>query len=232
MVGNDNPRGSTVYYQDDFVTLYLGDCLTHTQWLDGDVLVTDPPYGISYSPNKGGYKGKGSQTRLPKIIANDSTTEIRDEVLELWGERPAVVFGSWRMPRPPRTRHRLIWHKQGQAPGPANAPFMAQDEEIYIWGDGFVSTSPPMRSVITTTEARSVEVAKIGHPTPKPVGLMERLIERCPPGIIVDPFAGSGATLVAARNLGRKAIGVELEAKYCDLIVDRLSQQAFQFELV
>lgn len=67
------------------------------------------------------------------------------------------------------------------------------------------------------------------HPTPKPIGLMERLIEKTV-GTIADPFAGSGATLVAARNLGRKVIGVELEEKYCEIIARRLSQQAFNFE--
>jgi site-specific DNA-methyltransferase (adenine-specific) len=104
---------------------------------------------------------------------------------------------------------------------------MTQDEEIYILGKGFVSTSPPLRSVITTKENRSTEVSRLGHPTPKPVGLMETLINRCPSGVIADPFAGSGSTLIAARNLRRQAIGVELEEKYCELIANRLSQEAF-----
>lgn len=219
------------YYQDDLVTLYHGDCLEVTEWLEADVLVTDPPYGIAWDSKITSYRKTLPKTiSTPDLIANDHSIEARDSALVLWGSKPAVVFGSWKMPRPPQTKHRLIWHKRGQAPGPANAAFMIQDEEIYVWGDGFKKTSPPMRSVITTNESRSSEVRKVGHPTPKPIALMEKLIERCPEGVIADPFAGSGATLLAARNLGRQSVGIELEEKYCELIARRLQQQVFNFE--
>lgn len=215
------------YYQDNFVTLYHGDCLEITDWLSADVLVTDPPYGISW---KGVTSGVNAGYEKHKNgIVGDADLHFRDQVLDLWGNKPAIVFGSWKKPRPEKTQHRLIWHKAGMPPGALNAPFMTQDEEIYVLGQGFISTSPPMRSVIVTNEHRPQEVARIGHPTPKPIGLMELLIERCPEGLIADPFAGSGSTLVAARNLGRKAIGVEFEEKYCELIAKRLSQQTFDF---
>lgn len=227
-MGNDNTGRPRPYYQDDFVTLYLGDCLEITAWLQADVLVTDPPYGIEWKGITTGVN-KGYEKHKAGIRA-DFDTQARDDVLELWGDRPAIVFGTWKKERPKKTVHRLIWHKAGMPPGPLNAAFMTQDEEIYILGSGFIKTSPPVRSVIATSEHRSSEVKKIGHPTPKPLDLMELLVSRCPPGIIADPFAGSGATLIAARNLGRQAIGVEYKKEYCDIIVDRLNQQAFQFE--
>ena len=221
---------SEPYYQDDLVTLFHGDCLEVAEWLAADVLVTDPPYGIAWTAHTGGYKGKGSQTEIRNAVSGDNSTEVRDAVLAAWGEqRSAIVFGTWRVQRPDKAQHRLIWHKKGHAPGPANMPFMSNDEEIYILGNGFRPSSPPLRSVITTQEARSVEVNRIGHPTPKPIGLMEILLDRCPAGVVADPFAGSGSTLIAARNLGRPSIGVELEERYCELIAKRLSQQAFDF---
>jgi DNA modification methylase len=68
------------------------------------------------------------------------------------------------------------------------------------------------------------QVARVGHPTPKPVALMERLIAKCPPGVVADPFAGSGSALLAARANGRQAIGVEIEERYCEIAANRLCQ--------
>ena len=75
------------YYQDDLVTLYHGDCLEHLDVLDqADVMVTDPPYGIDWSPAKGGYRGKGSQTVIKSAIKNDRNLVARDAALAAWGK--------------------------------------------------------------------------------------------------------------------------------------------------
>lgn len=215
------------YYADEHVTLYLGDAREQLAWLDADVLVTDPPYGIAWEQG-GLHRIRKIRDAAEQSIVGDEDVLARDEILAYWGtERPAVVFGTWRMPRPPRTTHRLIWHKAGRKPGVAPAAWFPTDEEIYLIGAGWVGR--PTGTVITTTEARDRQPTLIGHPTPKPVGLMERLIEKSPPGIIADPFAGAGATLIAARNLGRHAIGVEIDERHCETIARRLSQQAFDF---
>ena len=225
----------SVYYEDDHVRLYHGDCLTETAWLEADVLVTDPPYGVRHKKKIGAYRKRGhkqDQVRVRNVITADDSTAVRDEALALWGSRPALVFGSWRAPRPAGTNNRLIWHKAGSTPGPANASFLSNDEEIYVLGE-FPRTSPPERTVLTTHEMRhgsSGASAVIGHPTPKPLPLMERLLRRCPPGTVADPFAGSGSTLVAAKRLGRKAIGVELDERYCEIAARRLSQGVLDLE--
>lgn len=214
------------YYQDDLITLYHGDCLEITNWLDADVLVTDPPYGIAWEAGALNDKRevrKGSE----QSIASDESLEVRDKALDLWGKRLGIVFGTWKMERPKNTTNVLIWHKANKQPGVLTHPFYSNHEEIYILGTGF--TGKPMQSVITTNEHRGMQPRLIGHPTPKPLGLMEQLIDKCPEGVIADPFAGSGATLLAARNLGRQVIGIELEEKYCDLIAKRASQSAFDF---
>ena len=210
----------SLYYQDDYVTLYHGDCLTeHREWLDADVLVTDPPYGMAY------YSGR---RKADDAIAGDRTLDARDRALAAWTEdddrRPALSFGTWKQARPEGVRQLIVWDKRGGAgfSGDLNMPWADVTEEIYVLGHGWTGGRIPAIYSIPTLPSQSPE--RHGHPTPKPVSLMLKLIEKCPPGIVADPFAGSGATLLAARNLGRRAIGVELEEKYCEVIAKRLDQ--------
>jgi len=205
------------YYQDEFVTLYHGDCLEIDAWQSADVLITDPPYGMNRAVTRDGIK-----------IANDENTLIRDQVLSIWGcTKNAIVFGSWRKPRPLNVTHLAIWDKGLMSLGHSGSPFATSHEEIYLLGLERNWLGSREETVLRYKVQRGDE--RPDHPTPKPIGLMEFLVNKTQ-GVVADPFAGSGSTLIAARNLARFSIGVELDEKYCEIIAKRLSQDVFHFE--
>lgn len=209
----------SIYYQDDAVTLYHGDCLTdHREWLAADVLVTDPPYGVSY---KSGMR----RDTLKASILNDTDTHYRDEVLAAWGDRPALVFGSWKIARPAATNTLLIWDTKGAlGMGDLRIPWKPAHQEVYVIGSG---PWQGKRDTDVLSFAPVQSMARNGrlHPHQKPLPLMQALIAKSVGRVVADPFSGSGSTLVAAKALGRKAIGVELDEKDCEVIAKRLSQE-------
>jgi site-specific DNA-methyltransferase (adenine-specific) len=208
----------TPYYQDDWVTIYHGDCRDFT--VSGDLMVTDPPYGLDYSSGR---------RRLPSTVVScvgDSDVSLRDEAIQRWGGKPALVFGTWKRPTPAGTKAMLVWD-QGPAlgMGDLSIPWKPSWQAIYVLGgpwpggrdSGAVIPCPPIQSQASFGRV---------HPFEKPVPLLRALIERCPGGTVFDPFMGSGTTLRAAVDLGRRAIGIEIEERYCALAVKRLAQGA------
>lgn len=217
-----------IYYQDPFVTLYHGDCLEVSEWLAADVLVTDPPYGISWETHGGGRDLRNWAPRQPREgIANDHSTEARDAALKEWGDKPAVVFGAPLVAPPGGAIQALVWQKPEDS-GIVGARFVWRRdwEAIYLLGRWPVSR--PNRSSVIRSHG-GMERYRNGHPHAKPEPLLASLIAECPSGTIADPFAGSGSTLVAAKALGRKAIGVELEERYCEIAARRLAQDVLDF---
>lgn len=219
-VAGNGDHEVTPYYQDDSVTLYHGDCREIAEWMTADVLVTDPPYGISWAHHGGG------SSRTTKVkhhgIAHDGTTALRDEILARWGtERPAIAFGSLRAPSPPEVRQTLVWRKPVDAGVVGSTLGYRTDVEL-IFLIGPHEKRPPSRSSVLASSG-SIARYRTSHPHAKPTGLLEQLIEWTG-GVVADPFAGSGSTLVAAKNLGRKAVGVELDERYCELAASRLTQ--------
>jgi len=209
------------YYSDEWVTLCHGDCREVTEWLSADVLVTDPPYGI-------GYQSGRPRDTLAASIAGDEDTAERDAALEAWGDRPALVFGTWRIPRPTGTRARLVWDTKGAlGMGDLSIPWKPSDQEIYVLGSGFAG--PRTSNVLCYAPVQSMSRNGREHPHQKPVPLLLDLLVKCPPGTVADPFAGSGSTLVAAKRLGRKAIGIEREERYCEIAAKRLAQGVLDF---
>lgn len=220
---------SAPYYSDDLVSLYLGDGLAdELAWTNADVLVTDPPYGISWSID-----ARLSPNRVHDGIVGDESTASRDTALDLWGRsRPALVFGSPLLAPPAGTRQTLVWRKPaGTGFVGAIAGWRRDWEAIYLVGAEWPNGGKLPRSAIVETHGSQVSYLLAGgHPHTKPVALMEVLISTCPPGVIADPFAGSGSTLIAARNLGRQAVGVEIEERYAEIIAARLAQGVLDFE--
>lgn len=224
------------YYADDQVTLYHGDCLKVTDWLAADVLVTDPPYGLNWRGGRGmtNANGYGCAKGHPGI-AGDRDTSTRDTALAQWAAtsgRPGVVFGDLIVAAPADAVQCLVYAKASDAGiRGARGGFRRDAEGIYLIGN-WPARVGGQTSILTSRSwvaGPSSPAYKYGHPHAKPVDLLEQLIIACPPGTIADPFAGSGSTLIAARNQGRKAIGVELEESYCELIATRLDQLAFDF---
>lgn len=210
------------YYQDDLVTLYHGDCLELSEWLTADVLVTDPPYGISWKKGT----NKKAKSFAHAGIKNDGDTAYRDAVLEAFGDRPGVVFGSWRAAFPVASQT-LVWRKPVDAGVVGSVTGFRLDTELIFLTGKWPKRNSQWSSVLTTDGGKNGYMT--GHPHGKPIPVMQKLI-LATTGTIADPFAGSGSTLVAAASLGRRAIGVEIDEAYCELIAKRLSQQAFDFE--
>ena len=203
------------YYQDDHATIYHADARELVPQLEFDVVVTDPPYGVSY---QSGYVDK-------KPIQGDVSVGTRDDVLLLCKTVPMLVFGSWKMPRPKNTKHVLIWNKTGCGPlmGDLNMAWGPCHEEIYVIGEGW--TGKRRSNVYSVDGLSGSSKERPNHPTPKPIPLMRQLIERCPEGVIIDPFMGSGTTLRAAKDLNRQSIGIEIDEQYCEIAARRLAQE-------
>lgn len=221
----------TPYYSDCISTLYLGDCREIVEWRSACVVVTDPPYGIAWK--HGDWRGAAH-----KGIANDEDTTVRDEALAMVpADRPKIVFGSPTAPRPIGVKQALVYQKPPDAGFFGSVAGFRRDwEAVYLcgsWPRTPVAESSILRtgakSHIGMTAARYRNDTGTGHPHTKPVDVMECLIRATPSGLIADPFAGSGSTLIAARNLGRQAVGVEVDERYCETIAKRLSQGVFDF---
>lgn len=205
------------YYEEPRITIYHGDCRDILSILPKvDLVLTDPPYGINYHSSS-------MRKNLDSSIVGDIDTSLRDEVLDWW-KGPALVFGSWKAQRPLNTHTRLIWDTKGAlGMGNLSIPWKPSDQEIYVIGNGFKGRRDS--NILRWAPVQSM--AKNGrlHPHQKPVNLIKALLSKCPMETILDPFMGSGTTLRAAKDLRRKAIGIEIEEKYCEIAVKRLRQE-------
>jgi len=221
-----------IYYEDEQVVLINADCrliLPHLPKVD--LVLTDPPYGIgqkysnAYDDKRDGYWNwfKPLMEEIIKVASMTAFTHRVAAIREMTG---------W--------DHIAIWHKplsMGNRLG--NSMILPHWEPIFLYGifksgvksdylNDVLSFNPEhggKQLQVKSGFARG-SIDGTGHPVPKPLGLMLKLITvlSLNDSLILDPFCGSGTTLVAAKQLGRRAIGIEIELAYVKIAVERLKQ--------
>lgn len=206
------------YYEEDGITIYHGDQLRVASQVEFDSIVTDVPYGIGKDYGPG---------------CADTVDDFRFAIITLASAGvPACTTMSvsclWKIPEDCRPQWVGVWEKPLGMMGLAAYPIYPHWEPIGFWnikGD-YLGNNGHRSDVYRFMPERAQDS---DHPTPKPLSLFSELISHIGKGIILDPFMGSGTTLVAAKNLGRKAIGIEIEEKYCEIAAKRLAQRVFDF---
>lgn len=196
----------TPYYSDSAVTIYHGDCREILPGLSADLVMTDPPYGV----------GKAFwDAELPFWWLND----VRADVLAITPclknllDYPAIVGTS------------LVYRW-------TLAAHVTNGMTLSIVGFGnwipcLVYSVEGVKLHTQIQDARSFAIRgdMPEHPSPKPLAVMRWLVDALPGETVLDPFAGSGTTLRAAKDLGRKAIGIEIEERYCEIAAKRCAQE-------
>ena len=226
------------YYQDEYVTLYHGDCLEILDSLPvAKAIITDPPYSEATHGNAKSNKGKGHGTKQIKFTSLADPVELFQKLAPLtesWIIANVDYKHAFQLDATPpeglKTLRVGVWLKTNPmpqisadrpAPGWEAIAYMHRSDVKPKWNGG----GKHGNYILPTAQGT-------GHPTSKPVSMVSDWVRKFtnPGDLILDPFAGSGSTLKAARDEGRKAIGVELEEKYCEIIAKRLDQQVIDFE--
>lgn len=231
---------SRPYYDHGGIQIFHGDCrdvLPRLAVASVDLVVTDPPYGVNHCSH-------GRRTSLPEfgvIAGDDGSLDVPGALAlalrVLRKSRHLYVFGRFDLDALPLGgRAELIWDKGQLSGGDIESPWGQSHEPIHFGvyrpskydrdrGDGQLSARLRKGSVLRVPRINPAALTR--HPNEKPVLLLRQLIESSSiiGETVLDPFAGCGSTLVAARLEGRRAIGIEIEERYCEIAARRLSQE-------
>lgn len=207
------------YYEQDGVTLYHGDCcelLADIPAIPDSVTISDPPYGVGL-----------------KYKSFDDTREAIREMAKVWLPEcrrisPIVCFtpgkgNEWIYPEP---TWQLGWAIPA-ASGLCSWGFQCYHPALVYGKDPYLSNGLGGRPDTLFLASATASMPSDFHPCAKPLEVMAWLINRTDPlgtATIIEPFAGSGTTLVVAKQSGRRAIGIEIEERYCEIAANRLAQ--------
>jgi len=208
------------YYEDGAVQIFHGDCREIMPGLAADVVLTDLPYGIGLP-----YSDAFSDD-------HEYLTSLVNEALPLMRSAAPVVALTcgidnwWRYPAP---KWVLCWYMANACTSTGRWGFN-QWQPVLVYGtDPYLKRGMGRRpDVIITAAPNSGADKRLGHPCPKPSEAWRKIMKRVSPiegETILDPFMGSGTTLLVAKSNGRKAIGIEIEERYCEIAAKRMAQE-------
>ena len=225
------------YYSDKWVTIYHGDCREILPSLDVkvDLVLTDPPYFLPIQSYVG-TRGNGYQKRmLGDLSVLKSYFELVFSVIHsiLNDTGTYYVFCDaksypifWQVMFPLCKNVRLlIWDKLISY----NGYTWRHQHELIAWGELEETKRIPTGDG-DIIKCRGVLQENRNHPAEKPVEVMAKLIEKHD-GLVFDPFMGAGSSIIAAKQLNRYSIGIEIEEKYCEIAAKRCSQESFEFDI-
>lgn len=225
------------YYEHAGITIYHGDCREILPTLGAvDALITDPPYGVGFR----GKVTKHSDNIGMRAAYEDTEEYFRGAILPAVcmalenAQRAAIFCGTRRLQEYPMPRDigGIVCPNGG---GRSSWGFGCYHPILFYGTSPHIAAGNGARPTATAIYHPGMHVTGenwIDHPCPKPLEFMSWTVKIATLAgqTILDPFMGSGTTLVAAKNLGRKAIGIELEEKYCEIAAKRLGQEVFDFE--
>ncbi len=212
------------YYQDSAVTIYHGDCREILPTLSKvDLVLTDPPYGIgAYSSGTMGGGVLAKQSRFEATTWDTETPSAITLARIINSGNQAIVWGGNYFGLSPQ-RGWLVWDKQN------GDNYFADCELAWSNLDMAVRIFRFKWQGMLQGNMADKEVRK--HPTQEPTPLMNWCIGFTEAQTILDPFMGSGTTLRAAKDLGRKAIGIEIEERYCEIAARRMAQEVLDLQV-
>ena len=215
------------YYDHAGITIYHGDCREVQAWRASDLVLADPPYGIDYRTSSSRSTGK-AQSRDWEPVVGDAEPFDPGHLLDC--DRLILFGANHYADKLPPSSSWIVWDKLDGLESHREIGFNDSSDCELAWSN----IGGPARLVRYRWMGvcrRGVQSERRLHPTQKPVGMVGQLLaayskER---DCIGDPYMGSGTTLVAAKQLGRKAIGIEIEERYCEIAAKRLSQEMLPF---
>ena len=212
------------YFQDNSTQIFLGDSREIIPQLQQpDIVLTDPPYGIEY---QSGHQEKWNQ--FAKIYGDN---EFPLWIFDMLKPKIAIfIFCRWNnLYELPRPKSFIVWDKgYGTGSGDLKHEYTRQWEAIAFYpGTSHLFTSRPADII----HCDCIPAVLLKHPNEKPVSMLQYLIASHPKGIVLDPFCGTGSTLRAAKNLGRKSIGIEINEDYARIAVEQMQQSILDLEV-